>query len=93
MVALVFLLGKGHSTCSKPSSSLIPAEKLEFGPQRGKGPLEVVATWLLTKFSGSVHCHVGGLKSNQAIGNNHSDIPDHKLRAHHMSSIGFLFIT
>lgn len=34
-------------------------------------PLEVAATWLWTKFPGSVRCHVGGLLSNQAMSNNH----------------------
>ena len=56
-------------------------------------PLEVAATWLLTKFSGSVHCHVGDLNSNQAISNNHGVISDHKLRAYCMSAIESPFIT
>lgn len=56
-------------------------------------PLEVSATWFLTKILGSVHCHVESLTSNQVIGNNHGDISGHKSRAHHMSGIEFPFIT
>lgn len=55
-------------------------------------PLEVAATWLQTKHPSSVRCHVRCLLSNQAMSNNHGDVSDHKLRAHHMSGIKFPFI-
>lgn len=68
----------GSCHCPCWTKDLLPAAKPAPPPYpyslEKLGPLEVAATWLLTPFSDSVHCRGEGLKSNQMMSDNHSDI-------------------